>query len=479
MTSLIVWLRQDLRLDDNPALYHACQHASSVYPLYIQEDKEANWPIGSASKVWLHHAIKNLQLLFKKKSSTLILRQGNVAAVLDDLIAETGSEAVYWNRRYEPYHVQHDKKLKQDLNEKDIVVKSYPANLLHEPHEIINKQGNPYKVFTPFWKNYLALGNPVAPLPPPDDLKPVNEMPYSMMLDDYHLLPEINWDKGIREYWGQQKLSAEKQVKQFTEQIDDYPCARDFPAEEGVSRLSPYLHFGQISVRQVWHHVIESETAKGQLTPSYAALSYLRQLVWRDFAHHLLFHFPDSDQHPLRSEFAQFPWRNDDDELRNWQKGLTGYPIVDAGMRQLWNTGWMHNRVRMIVASFLIKDLLIDWRKGAEWFWDTLVDADLANNSMGWQWVAGCGADAAPYFRIFNPVTQSEKFDAEGNYIRQWVPELRSLDSKWIHKPWLAPDIELENKRITLGKDYPRPIVDHAEARTRALAALASIKSDA
>jgi len=476
MPSVLVWLRNDLRLEDNPALYHADKAGLPIIPLYILEDiSRAHWPPGSASKAWLHHSLNSLQQQFRKKGSRLLLRIGNPLDIIRSLLEETGATSVYWNRRYEPVQVKNDQALKTALREAGYTAESFPGNLLREPHEIANKQGNPYKVFTPFRKAYQAMGDPVTPLPAPKKLAAPKSWPGSTSLNELGLLPAIRWDKCIHDTWQAGSVGAEAMLKSFLERIDDYDEDRNFPHRDGVSRLSPYLHFGEISARMIWHRILQLESREGRITPSARVMNYLRQLVWREFAHHLLFHYPHSSDKPLRPEFAAFPWRSGRQPLHAWQHGRTGYPIVDAGMRELWHSGWMHNRVRMIVASFLVKDLLIHWREGAKWFWDTLVDADLANNTLGWQWVAGSGADAAPYFRIFNPVTQSEKFDADGNYIRRWVPELSALDNQWIHKPWQAPAVLLQAAGITLGREYPRPIIDHAVARQRALAALKSM----
>ncbi len=473
MSVSIVWFRNDFRLNDNAALHHACKNSQVVYPVYILETENyTDWPIGSAARVWLHAAIRSLVDELNEKDSKLILRQGEAATVLSELIEATGADSVYWNRRYEPASIEHDSELKKQLRDKGIQVESFAGNLLREPQEVSNKQGNPYKVFTPFWKFYQSLGTPQPPLATPRSLKPPQTWPKSWQLEDLDLLPSLDWYQSIEQHWRLHDDTATKALSRFLNRIEQYDDDRDFPAVDGVSGLSPYLHSGQITSRYIWHKVLQQEQNAGRLSPSKKVLQYLRQLVWREFAHHLLYHFPHTTDQPLREEFRHFPWKENSRLLKRWQKGQTGYPLVDAGMRQLWSTGWMHNRVRMIVASFLIKDCLIHWREGAAWFWDTLVDADLANNSLGWQWVAGSGADAAPYFRIFNPVTQSEKFDSDGEYIRQWVPELKKLDNKWIHKPWAAPDDVLEKAQVRLGKTYPEPVLDHAEAREQALAAL-------
>ncbi len=478
MSGIIVWLRHDLRLRDNPALHAASSGDGPVYPLYILEEAaNHDWPAGSASRLWLHHSLAALDRQLRDKKSRLILRHGAAAKVIRQLLKDTGADTVYWNRRYEPDRVRIDQGLKQELDRDGYSVQSFKANMLFEPHEISNRQGDPYKVFTPFWKTCRSHGQPARPLPVPARMQPPRRWPKSDKLGEFSLTPGIRWDKPILEHWQPGTEGAERNLRSFLNRIDDYETDRDFPDRDGVSRLSPHLHFGEISSREIWHQVLLRENRAGRMTPSSRVMNYLRQLAWREFAHHLLFHFPHTGTRPLREEYEAFPWQHNKQHLLAWQRGLTGYPIVDAGMRELWMSGWMHNRVRMITGSFLVKDLLIHWLEGARWFWDTLVDADLANNTLGWQWVGGCGADAAPYFRIFNPITQSEKFDADGNYLRTWLPELARLDRPWIHKPWQAPADVLRQAGIRLGEDYPEPIVDHAEARRQALAALQSMNA--
>lgn len=462
----IVWFRQDLRQEDNPALTAAIEKGGPIVPVYIYApDEDGRWAPGAATRWWLHHALADLQ----KQLPALVLRAGVSLDNLRQIAAETGADAIYWNRLYEPAAIARDTKVKAALAKDGCTVKSYNGNLLFEPWTILNKQKKSFQVFTPFWKACLAEGEPAAPLPAPGRFAQHKPSTASLKADDFGLLPKTHWDAGMSKAWTPGEAAARKVLQSFLPRVDSYLSDRDIPATEGVSRLSPYLHFGETSPRIIWQAVRKSGCKQGE--------AFLRQLGWREFAHHLLYHFPKTPEAPLRDNYLAFPWVGDNDGLAAWQKGATGYPIVDAGMRQLWETGWMHNRVRMIVGSFLVKDLLITWREGAKWFWDTLVDADLANNTMGWQWIGGCGADAAPYFRIFNPITQGEKFDPDGAYVRRWVPELKSLPAKWIHKPWEAPPLELRLAGVTLGDNYPFPIVDHAEARDRALAAFASIKS--
>lgn len=463
----IVWFRQDLRLEDQPALHAAIANGDSVIPLFIWAPEEENeWSPGGATRWWLHGALKRLQKQLEEYGVDLVLRKGSSLQVIIDLVKETGAKGVFWNRRYEPSSIKRDAFIKAELKQYGVKVQSFNGALLYEPWEILNKQQKPYQVFTHYWNCCTQLKEPPSALPKPEGITRYPGKIFSESMDELHLLPTIDWDKGLIQRWHPKTFSSQKSLDYAIQHvIADYAETRDMVGSEGTSTFSPSLHFGEISPRMIWQSVRE------KIGGIPGAEVFLRQLGWRDFAHYLLYHFPDMPSQPLRSRFAQFPWEENPVALRAWQKGMTGYPIVDAGMRQLWQTGWMHNRARMIVGSFLVKDLLIDWRKGEEWFWDTLVDADLANNSMGWQWIAGCGVDAAPYFRIFNPMTQGEKFDPAGDYIRRWVPELRRLPNRWIHRPWEAPNIILEDAGVIIGKHYPKPIVDHAIARKRALEA--------
>jgi deoxyribodipyrimidine photo-lyase len=449
---ILVWFRNDLRLDDHPALHAAVASGRPVIPVYLHTPAaEGLWPRGAASRWWLHHALRDFAAQIDALGARLVLRSGtDPAELLKRLLAETGAESIYWNRRYDPIGIEIDKQLKAAFP-----AKSFPGNLLREPHEVKTLAGDFYKVFTPFYKAQLALGAPAAPLDAPRAWPSPAQFPPSESLDAWNLLPRISWDRAFYDHWNPGAAGAAEQSDLFLDDsIGAYKTERDFPAKPGTSRLSPFLHFGQISPRRLWHEALDGASGSD---------AWLRQLVWRDFAIHLLFHQPQLDLEPLQPKFRNFPWRQDPERFRAWCRGQTGYPIVDAGMRELWSTGWMHNRVRMIVASFLVKDLLIPWQDGARWFWDTLVDADLANNSFGWQWTAGCGADAAPYFRIFNPVLQSRKFDPDGHYLRRWLPELASLSTDDLHAPWEAK---------TPPAGYPAPIVDHSQARDQALEAL-------
>ncbi len=465
----LVWFRLDLRVDDNPALRAAVKRGGAVIPVYIwAPEEDGRWAPGGAAKYWLHHALTDLETRLTKIGSRLVLRQGKSLGVLKQLISETGADAVFWNRRYEPLRVKRDAEIKKNLKEDGLAVETFNSALLFEPWQVETGSKTPFKVFTAFWNKCLTLPGPQEPLASPQTLLPPKSWPESLALKKLKLEPERDWALGFRESWDMSASGAAACLKSFSsERLPEYLARRDLPDTVGTSRLSPYLHFGQISVRRAWHTIRKSGRA---------GAGYLRQLGWRDFAHHLMFHFPETPESALRPEYREFPWKNNAPLLKAWQKGLTGYPIVDAGMRELWHTGWMHNRVRMIAASFLVKDLLIPWQRGAEWFWDTLVDADLANNTLGWQWIAGCGADAAPYFRVFNPVLQGEKFDPGGGYVRRWVPELGALPDKWIHKPWEAPEEILLKAGVVLDKHYPRPVVDHGFARRRTLTAYESFR---
>lgn len=465
--SALIWFRQDLRIEDNPALTAAVRSGRPVYAAYILSSNERNgWSLGGASKVWLHLSLKALTEELAKIGIQLILRKGPVLKTLQHLIVEIKAEAVFWNRTYEPFTIARDTGIASKLREEGLQVASYNSALLFEPWEVANKQGRPFQVFTPFWKKCLELDFKRECLPAPSKQKPPNKIK-SLSLEELQLLPAIPWDDGIKKAWQPGAKYALKRLHDFhSKALKEYAHNRDYPSLDGISRLSPYLHFGEISPGQIVQELRGSH-----------AEAYIRQLGWREFAHHLLYHFPDTPENPLKAEFSHFPWQYNTERLRAWQKGITGYPLIDAGMRQLWQTGWMHNRARMVAGSFLVKDLLLPWQQGAAWFWDTLVDADLANNTLGWQWVAGCGADAAPYFRIFNPITQSETFDPDGDYIKQWVPELTKMPAKYIHAPWLAPPEIIRRAAVELGKNYPFPIVDHNEARKKALLAFETIKT--
>lgn len=470
MTTAIFWFTLDLRLQDNPGLAAAARLHDQVIPVFIL-DYEDPWFFGGASLWWLHHTLDELQKAIAKKGGKLVLRQGPTLAVLEELVQQTGAQAVYFSRAYEPWLAHQQEDIFRKFSEEGVEIRRYGGRLLLEPDQIYNRQGKPFQVFTPFFRhcrNILVLpGEPQALR-----VRWFAENVASAHLEDWQLLPtKPNWAKGFAE-WRPGERGAHAALKQALKAaVTNYADRRDRPAEDGTTRLSPHLHFGEISPRHIWQSVSQiPELSTGAAEP------FLRQLIWREFNFYLLHHWPQITQKPFRPAFELFPWVQDEQALGAWQTGNTGYPIVDAGMRQLWRTGWMHNRVRMIVASFLTKHLRIHWAKGAQWFWDTLVDADLANNSAGWQWVAGSGADAAPYFRIFNPVTQGEKFDSDGEYIRTWVPELAKLPAVYIHKPWQAPQPILRAAGVELGKNYPPPIVNHEQARQAALEAYSWVK---
>lgn len=460
MTIALVWFRHDLRLNDNPAFIEACFHHQFVIPLYIYNEKSS--VLGGAQAWWLHHSLTSLSDSLGRLKLNLILRKGDPLEIILELVKNNSVNSVYWNRCYEPAAISRDKKIKAILLEHGIEVQSSNGSVFHEPWTIKNKSGDYFKVFTPYWKHCKQTLH----IQPPQVLenRPAAMTVQSDTLLEWNLLPTINWAARFDDYWTPGENGAQHKLREFIEyRLNGYKKNRDFPIKNATSRLSPHLHFGEISP---WTILRAIELAK--LHPDCdlaSAEHFLSELGWREFSIYLLYHFPKLPSENFRNEFDAFPWHNDEQLLSCWQKGLTGYPIIDAGMRELWATGYMHNRVRMIVASFLTKGLLIDWRLGADWFLDTLVDADLANNSASWQWVAGCGADAAPYFRIFNPGLQSQKFDPDGSYIRYWVPELSQLDSQSIHMPWES----MEGNKIYLNTHYPKPIINHHEARTRAL----------
>lgn len=466
---VIAWFRRDLRTSDNPALTAACESGRPVLTVFI-DDPEVPWPPGGASRWWLGRNLAALDAVLARSGCRLHLLRGRAVDLVPTLMERTGAREIHWNRCYEPAAIARDSTIKHALQERGIDVRSHNASLLFEPWTIATRAGGPYRVFTPFWRTCLA-----APAPPSPQRAPVTMSCAPVPGDGMALerlgpgSAEPDWSVGLRETWAPGEIRAQSMLNHFLDNhVQDYGKERDIPFVNGTSSLSPYLQVGAIGPRQIWHAAL----ARGA-RPDVAdgAGVFLKELIWREFSYHLLFHAPGLPEHNLDRTFDAMPWRDDADNLDRWRKGQTGYPMVDAGMRQLWQTGWMHNRVRMVVASFLTKHLLIDWRQGALWFLDTLVDADLASNSASWQWVAGCGADAAPFFRIFNPVAQGEKFDRDGSYVRRWVPELSLLPDKVLHKPWSASPDVLEKAGVRLGRDYPEPMVDHAVARARALVA--------
>ncbi len=454
----LLWFRQDLRLTDNPALAAAAAAGGAVIPVFLHAPhEEAPWAPGAAARWWQHESLAALSRDLERRGSRLIVRVVEPAhsssTALLALVAETGATAVHWNRRYEPAVLERDRAVKRALRERGVGATSHNAALLAEPWEVRNQSGRPFQVFTPFWRQVLHGLSPATPLPAPTRLTAPERWPASVSLAALGLLPRTPWYAGMAAEWQPGEAGAARQLERFLEQAwVRYRDSRDRPAVRGTSRLSPHLHHGEISPRQIWHALASAAALRGAATSVWRSSQFVAELGWREFAHHLLFHFPQTTERPLRAEFARFPWREDRRLLEAWQRGRTGIALVDAGMRELWHTGWMHNRVRMVVASFLVKNLLQPWQAGARWFWDTLVDADLAANTLGWQWSAGCGADAAPYFRIFNPESQAARFDPDGAYVARWVPEL--------------------------GSDrYPQPIVDLKASRAAALAAYQTLRA--
>ncbi len=447
MQPVLLWFRRNLRLSDNAALIAAAESGRPVIPVYVVDEQD----LGGASRWWLHHSLLSLDQDLRGLGSSLLLRSGSPDSVLAELSEEVGAAALYYTRRFEPVSRRQEVEVGAALGD-TVAVHVFDDSLLHNPETVMTKGDQPYRVFTPFWKTASKFGDPPTPRPVPAFVKFSGQESTSLHLSELSLLPSRPaWDGGLRAAWVPGESAGLDRIDEFASTLRNYDQHRDRPDMDATSRLSPHLHFGEVSVRQVWHSIRQTEMHIGSAT---ASASFLRQLYWRDFSTYLLFHFPTMPDKPLRPEFEGFPWSDNESQLRAWQRGMTGYPIVDAGMRQLWQTGWMHNRVRMVVASFLVKDLLIPWQAGAAWFFDTLVDADLANNSASWQWVAGCGSDAAPYFRIFNPTLQGKKFDPHGRYVRQWIPELTE----------------------SAKSEYPKPIVDHDVARRRALEAYQSIR---
>ncbi|MEQ8307481.1 MAG: deoxyribodipyrimidine photo-lyase [Hoeflea sp.] len=472
----IVWFRSDLRTGDNAALHAASLH-KTVLPVFIRDTENGERAIGAARKWWLHHAIERLQEDLAELGAPLLLLSGNPENVIPELVESTGASAVYWNRRYDPDFHSLDSRIKQDLQSNDIHVESFAGHLLHEPTRVRTGSDTHYKVYSPFWRAIEGDIEEREPLTAPDELKPIETMPDGEDLSDWKLLPEKpDWAGGIRESWTPGETGARERLEDFlSDAIKGYANDRDLPGILSTSRLSPHLAHGEITPAQIIHTLAQSDT---DASPKDRTV-FRKEIGWREFSYHLLVNEPDLPRVNHNSKFDDFPWNDDEAGLKAWQKGMTGYPIVDAGMRELWRTGWMHNRIRMVTASFLTKHLLIDWRLGECWFWDTLVDADPASNTASWQWVAGSGADAAPYFRIFNPIIQGEKFDPDGDYVRRYVPELCDMPSKYIHKPWDAPEDVLSKAGVRLGDTYPHPIVEHQKARQRALAAYDKIKDAA
>lgn len=473
-TRSLIWFRQDLRVKDNPALINAAKH-KHVLPVYILDESIPDKAkLGGASKWWLHHALVSLN---ESLGGNLLVMHGDPAILIPKLCEENDIAAVYWNRMYEPWAIARDTNIKSDLKTRNITVLSSNGSLLWEPMQVLKKDETPYKVFTPYYKNgCLNARHPRYPESKPKLNFVTTQVTNSSiaMITALNLLPTIKWDTQIKELWNVSEEGAQQKLARFiNEAIEDYDDGRNVPSVSGTSLLSPYLHFGLLSPNQAWYAVHDAYDGSREKKGVFV---YLSELGWREFSYYLLFHFDDIQNNNFNTKFDKFPWQQNQEHLQAWQKGNTGVPIVDAGMRELWQTGYMHNRVRMIVASYLVKNLLIDWREGERWFWDCLLDADSASNSAGWQWVAGSGADASPYFRIFNPILQGEKFDKQGEYVKKYCPELSALGKKFLHKPWEASAEELAEANIVLGEDYPEPIVDLKTTRVRALDAYSTIK---
>lgn len=460
----LVWFQYDLRLEDHPALTEAKRRGACIVPVFIWDNTEGTpWQPGEAGRWWLHHSLIALREKLVSAGSRLILRAGKIPATLHQLAKETHADSVYWNRCYDPSSRARETHLANFLRGNGIDTKSFHASLLFEPGKILNSQSKPYRVFSAYWKVCQTHPRPRLPLPVLRNIPAPPKWPRSAPLETLSILPSHPWHKKLNRYWKPGADGARKALRAFAKaSLSQYENIRDFPCEAGTSLLSPHLRFGEISPHTVWHEIHSPNQPGHSTSHSKSRSRFLAEMGWREFAHYLLFHFPDTPVTPFQPRFKSFPWKSAPFLQKAWERGRTGIPIIDAGMRQLWETGWMHNRVRMITASFLTKNLLISWQEGARWFWDTLIDADLANNTLGWQWTAGCGADAAPYFRIFNPVLQAKKFDPKGTYIRKWVPELAQFTAKEIHHPWDATHPPLETA-------YPSPIIDLRQSRNRAL----------
>ncbi|WP_236870235.1 cryptochrome/photolyase family protein [Candidatus Bandiella numerosa] len=467
--TVIHWFKQDLRLHDNPSLYSSCK-TGRIIPIYIFDTyNPKQYQIGGASSWWLHHSLISLQ---KSLSGNLCLFLGNPKDILLYLIDKYNVCSVHWNRCYASWKIERDSDIEKFLTSKGVEVKTYNASLLWEPWETLKQDGTPYKVFTPFYKSGCLLNgvSPRKPIPAPVKIEFFFKDNEYNNIEKLNLLPNLAWHKKLSKHWDIGEKNAISKLADFIESsLQNYKEGRNYPGENFASRLSPHIHFGEISPNFIWNKINSIESDEN-------TQHFFSELGWREFSYYLLYHFPFLPKKNLQKNFDKFPWEKNEKYLDCWQKGITGYPIVDAGMRQLWEEGYMHNRVRMIVGSFLVKNLLLHWHHGQRWFWDCLVDADLANNSAGWQWIAGCGADAAPYFRIFNPVTQGHKFDAQGKYTRKYVPELNNLPNKYLFSPWEAPNNILKEAGVVLGENYPYPIVNLQESRNLALEAYDKIK---
>ena len=470
----IMWFRQDLRVYDNPALIEAVANGQ-ILPIYILDDiNTEDWSMGAASRVWLHGSLKALN---HSLDGHLKLYKGEAIAIIEQLVTRHKIDAVFWNRCYEPWRIKRDSRIKAQLKARDIDTKTFNASLLWEPWTVLKGDDTPYKVFTPYYRNgCMKKPSPRAPFKSPSNIHYLaddNQPASDLKIEALSLFENHPWQIKIQKRWRVGEEAAQTQLDSFCEDaLHQYQKGRDFPAIESTSKLSPHLHFGEISPHQLWHRMDFEKNQGVSGDPDH----FLREIAWREFSYYQLYHFPQLPEKPFSPKFRHFEWREDPDSLSLWEKGQTGFPIIDAGMRELWQTGYMHNRVRMVVASFLIKNQLIDWRHGENWFWDCLVDADLASNSASWQWCAGSGADAAPYFRIFNPVLQSQRFDPQGEYLNRYCPELGALPPKLRHAPWLAKPEALALANIKLGVDYPLPILDLKTTRQRALDAFKALR---
>ncbi len=465
----IHWFRQDLRLSDNPSLNFLSKNYKNIVGIFILDEFNSDIKLGSASKIWLHHSLVYLN---KQLNNNLLIYKGDPKEIFNKILNQNKVNQISWNRCYEPWIIKRDKSLKDFLKMK-VEVKTFNGSLLWEPWEVLKADGTPYKIFTPFYqRGCLKKKTPRKPVS--NKLFFFNHKIKSLEINELNLAKSFEWENKIMSKWEVGELSAEKKMNIFFEEgLKDYNQGRNFPNKKNVSRISPYLHWGQISPNTLWHKV---DNFQKNVDLKNIEI-FKSELGWREFFYNLMFYFPKIKNENLQKKFNKFPWDSNEKFLFFWQKGLTGYPIVDAGMRELWKTGYMHNRVRMITGSFLVKNLLLHWRNGEKWFWDCLFDADYASNSASWQWVAGTGTDAAPYFRIFNPITQGKKFDPQGEYIREFIPELKNLPLKYLYTPWECPKEILNSINLQIGKDYPKPIVDIKLSRQKALNAFSSLKS--
>ncbi|WP_019936596.1 deoxyribodipyrimidine photo-lyase [Bordetella sp. FB-8] len=488
---VVVWFRDDQRLTDHPALEHAVATGLPVVCVYVHDPQPRGTRLpGAAVRWWLHESLRELDAVLTAMGGELVLLRGSEREVIEAFATNIGAAAVCWNRRYSPAQRETDAAIKSALKARGIAVSTFNGHLLREPWTVMTREEQPFQVFGAYWRAARREYAPAPPRPAPEriDFFAVPQGAASSMTDlpSLALQPRApDWAGGLRETWQCGEAAGLRQLQAFlADTLAGYADKRDIPALRATSRLSPYLRFGNLSVRQVWYAALSAASAGGGKLDAGAIAGadldkFLDEIGWREFSYYLLYHFAALHQVNFRRQFDAMPWRDDPQALGAWQRGHTGYPLVDAGMRELWHTGWMHNRVRMVAASFLVKHLLIDWRVGEAWFWDTLVDADEASNPASWQWVAGSGADAAPYFRIFNPVLQSQKFDPRGDYLRRWVPEIARLPDASIHAPWLAQPAQLAAASMQPGRDYPLPVVSHRDARARALAAMEGLRGHA